>query len=156
MGLFNNTLNADSTTEFTTKFDAENEQGAWIAVLVACANIDEKVTDTEVQVLTQNFVNKTIFDGHDLPLYYKPALVFCNLYGSKALIDSSASLISEEAKECLLCQALELMSNDGIVEPEEKAIFKYLNTALKVPEDTTEKIIDVYKMRNKWNKEIVE
>jgi uncharacterized tellurite resistance protein B-like protein len=119
MGLFDKIF-ASSTT--TVAYAPKTEQEAWIAVMYACIAADGEVSDAEIDKLCQIVVFKTIFHGKEIVEYYKPAMTAHKQIGSKSLIDSSVSKISDNNKPIVFALVMELLLTDGILGAEEKEI----------------------------------
>jgi len=154
MGLFDKLKTNIQSEQSDQKFICLNEQSAWLGILIAAANVNHEISPIETEKLGRIWVFKTFFNGHEMIFYYRPIFIYCNTYGSKMLVDSCAPLISEENKGCVLCTVIDLISSDGIIDADEREIFEYIANSLKVPEETSLKIIEVFEMYNKWNKRI--
>ena len=152
MGLFDSFKSSNQNVQPSQNFICPNEQSAWLGILTASASVNHEISPAENDKLSRTWIWKTFFDGYDMMYYYKPLLIYCNTYGSKMLIDSCISYISEENKATVLCSVMDLISSDGVIDGDEKEIFEYIATSLKVPEETSLKIIEVFAMHNKWNK----
>jgi uncharacterized tellurite resistance protein B-like protein len=148
MGLFDKIFNSSNTT---ITYSPKSEQEAWIAIMYACISVDGNVSDAETDKLCQLVVFKTFFKGKNIVDYYKPAFLAHKQIGSKALIDSSASMISEQNKATLFALVMELLLADGILESKEKEIIEYLSTALNLQSDIAQKIVEVMLIKNYGN-----
>jgi len=153
MGLFDSFKKNEEKTS-TENFVCPNEQSAWLGILTAAANVNHEISDPEIDKMSRVWLMKTFFDGYDMLYHYKPVAAYCFANGSKKLIDSCIPYINGQNKECVLCTVLDLIASDGIIDSDEKEIFEYIATSLKIPEDTSQKIIEVFMMFTKWNKKL--
>lgn len=148
MGLFDKFFNSQPSKVI---FKPETEQEAWTAILYACMAIDGDVSDPEIDSLSQMLIRKSFIDSEDLVSDYKLAMAAHKNMGSKLLIDSSISMVSNDRKPTLFALSLELLLSDGILSDEEKGIIEYLSTALGINEEIASKIIEVILIKNKEN-----
>ena len=148
MGLFDKLF---SSTTSTITYSPKSEQEAWIAVMYACIAADGDVSDAEIDKLCQLVVYKSMFSGKEIIEYYKPAMIAHKQIGSKALIDSSVSLIQENNKPTVFALIMELLLADGILGDKEKEILEYLTESLKLASDMAQKIVEVMLIKNNGN-----
>ncbi|HLP55281.1 MAG TPA: tellurite resistance TerB family protein [Fluviicola sp.] len=153
MGLFDKLFNSNpSTVTYTPK----NEQEAWIAIMYACIAADGDVSEAETDKMIQFLVYKSMFKGDNIiENLYKPAMTAQKQIGSKAVIDSSTSLISDDGKPTLFALIMELLLADGILGDQEREIVEYLSESLKLESSLAQKIVEVMLIKNKGNVVIV-
>lgn len=149
MGLFDRFTSPAPSAPIT--YTPRNEQEAWIAVMYACIAVDGNTSEAEIDKLVQQVTFKILFNGHQIGDYYKAALIAHQQIGSKQLIDSSVSKVSDNSKATLFAMIMELLLSDGILGEQEKEIAEYLATALRLDETTSQKIVEVMVIRNIGN-----
>lgn len=149
MGLFDKLFNSNPST---VTYSPKNEQEAWVAIMYACIAADGDVSEAETDKMIQFFVFKTMFTGHDIiEDLYKPALTAQKQIGSKVVIDSSTSLISEDGKPTLFALVMELLLADGILGDQEQEIAEYLSESLQLESTLARNIVEVMLIKNKGN-----
>ena len=148
MELFNQALSSEHSDDI---YLPKNEQEAWIAVIYACMAADEKISEHEIDKLGELLVYKVMFRGHELKQYYKPPMIAYKQLGSKGLIDSGVSKISDENKPTLFAITLDLLLSDGVLRDKEKEIIEYLSSALNIEEILAQNITKVLLIKNKGN-----
>lgn len=149
MGLFDKLFNS---TPSTVTYSPKNEQEAWIAIMYACMAADGDVSEAETDKMVRFLVFKTMFQGHNIVEdLYKPAMTAQKQIGSKAVIDSSTSLIGEDGKPTLFTLVMELLLADGILGDQEQEIVEYLSESLKLESALAQKVVEVMLIKNKGN-----
>jgi len=76
--------------------------------------------------------------------------------GSKVIIDSSVSLVSEEGKPTLVALVMELLLADGILGDQEQEVAEYLSESLRWESTLAHRIVEVMLIKNKGNVVIVD
>ena len=147
MGLFDRIFNSNAGIIYKPNNDKE----AWVAILYACMSVDGEVSNIEIDNMVKSLVFKQKFQNVQIIDYYKPAMVAQNKIGSKAIIDSSISLILNEDKPTLFCLVMELLLADGHLGDKEKEIAEYLTSLLELDISVATSIVEVMLIKNKGN-----
>jgi len=145
-GIFNTTGKSDQTT-----YSPQNEQEAWIAVLIACIAVDDDVADEELEELSVTLAGKSMFDGHDVLAYSKAAFFAHHDLGSKGLIDNAVDKISSAYRPTLFALTAQVVLADCVITEKENELISYLYSAMDMDPRLANKILDVILILNKGN-----
>jgi uncharacterized tellurite resistance protein B-like protein len=149
MGLFDKLFNSNPST---VTYSPKSEQEAWVAIMYACIAADGDVSEAETDKMIQFLVYKSMFKGDNIiEDFYKPAMIAQKQIGSKLVIDSSTSLITDDDKPTLFALVMELLLADGILGDQEQEIVEYLSESLKLESTFAHKIVEVMLIKNKGN-----
>lgn len=151
MGIFDKLFNSNLSTS-TVSYSPKNEQEAWVAIMYSCMATDGDVSEIEINKLANFLVFKTMFKGHNIVEdLYKPAMHTQKQIGSKEVIDSSVSSITDGNKPTLFALVMEILLADGVLGPEEQEIAEYLTNALNLNLEMAQKIVEVMLIKNQGN-----
>jgi hypothetical protein len=84
------------------------------------------------------------------------ALSLQSVHGSKAVIEHSAPLISDDFKETLFAMTCEIITSDGKVDEGESEILAMAALYLGLSMDVMKMMLTTYLIRNRWNVQIVD
>ena len=148
MGLFDKIFSSNKT-EF--KYSPLTEQEAWVAVIYGCMAVDGEVSDSEIDKFVNLISFKQQFINFNIVDLYRTAAFAHRQIGSKGLIESSASKISNDYKPTVFAIVMELLLADGILQNKEQEIAEYLSDALQLQADLAQKIVEVILIKMKGN-----
>lgn len=114
--------------------------------------IDGWITPKEKEYLNHILSTKSIFQGHDIELYYNRIKEAKAKTSSKEMIDNSITTVQpERTRQTLFSLAVEMVVIDGSVTAEETEILYYLSDALGLDRGLSDNIIKIMLIRNSGN-----
>ncbi len=135
----------------------KTEQEAAVAILFACVmNGTKNLTSSEVDQLSRMLVLSSKFKETSLNDHTVKALSLQAKHGSKALIEHSSALISDEFKETLFCMCCEMITFNGKVDEKESEILALCALHLGLSMENMKMYLTTYLIRNRWNVQVVE
>jgi len=134
-----------------------NEQEAAVAILFASVMANNKVMNqSQIEQLSRMLVLSSKFRSSSLNELTIKALSLQASSGSKALIEYSAPLISEDFKETLFAMCCEIITGDGRIDDNESEILAMVALYLGLSIETMKMMLTTYLIRNRWNVQIIE
>jgi uncharacterized tellurite resistance protein B-like protein len=138
-------------------FTIETEQEAAAALLFSCVMDKHKnLTQSQVDQLSRIVVLCSKFKGTDLNDLTIKAITLQAQQDTKAIIEQSAPLISEEFRETLFAMICEVITNKGNIDDKESEVLGMVALYLKIPVERMRIILTAFLIRNKWNVQIIE
>jgi uncharacterized tellurite resistance protein B-like protein len=135
----------------------ENEQEAAVAILFASVLYQDKIlTEAEIEQLSRMLVLSSKFKGSSLNELTKKALSLQAAHGSKAIIEQSAPLITENFRETLFAMSCEIVTADGTVNDQESELLAMIALYMGLSMETMKMMLTTYLIRNRWNVQIVD
>jgi uncharacterized tellurite resistance protein B-like protein len=134
-----------------------NEEEAAVAILFASVMANNKpMSQSQIEQLSRMLVLSSKFKSSSLNDLTVKALSLQAEHGSKALIEHSALLISEDFKETLFAMCCELMTADGKIDDNESEILAMVALYLGLSIENMKMMLTTYLIRNRWNVQIIE
>ncbi len=135
----------------------ENEQEAAVAILFASVLYQDKILkESEIEHLSRMLVLSSKFKGASLNDLTKKALSLQAAHGSKAIVEQSAPLVSENFRETLFAMVCEIMTADGTVNDQESELLAMIALYMSLSMETMKMMLTTYLVRNRWNVQIIE
>jgi hypothetical protein len=135
----------------------ENEQEAAVAILFSCVlHKNPNLTQAQIEQLSRMLVLSARFKSVELNELTVKALSLQSVHGSKAVIEHSAPLISDDFKETLFAMTCEIITSDGKVDEGESEILAMAALYLGLSMDVMKMMLTTYLIRNRWNVQIVD
>lgn len=135
----------------------EHEQEAAVAILFAGVLYQDKIlTESEIEQLSRMLVLSSKFKGSSLNDLTKKALSLQATHGSKAIIEQSAPLITENFRETLFAMCCEIVTADGTVNEQESELLAMIALYMGLSMETMKMMLTTYLIRNRWNVQIVD
>ena len=133
------------------------EQEAAVAILFAAVMAGGKsLTQSQIELLSRMLVLSSKFNSSSLNDLTVKALSLQAVHGSKALIEHSAPLISENFSETLFAMCCEIMTADGRIDDNESEILAMVALYLGLSIENMKMMLTTYLIRNRWNVQIIE
>ena len=134
-----------------------DEQEAAVAILFAAVMSGGKsLTQSQIELLSRMLVLSSKFKSSSLNDLTVKALSLQAAHGSKALIEHSAPLITENFSETLFAMCCEIITADGKIDDDESEILGMIALYLGMSIDNMKMMLTTYLVRNRWNVQIVE
>jgi uncharacterized tellurite resistance protein B-like protein len=134
-----------------------NEQEAAVAILFASVMANnQSMSQAQIEQLSRMLVLSSKFRSSSLNDLTIKALSLQAAHGSKALIEHSAPLVSDEFKETLFAMCCEIMTNDGKIDENESEILAMVALYLGMSIESMKMMLTTYLIRNRWNVQIIE
>ena len=134
-----------------------DEQEAAVAILFSAVMADGKnLTQSQIELLSRMLVLSSKFKSSSLNDLTIKALSLQAAHGSKALIEHSAPLISENFAETLFAMCCEIMTYDGKIDDDESEILGMIALYLGMSIENMKMMLTTYLVRNRWNVQIIE
>ena len=134
-----------------------DEQEAAVAILFASVMSGGKnLTQSQIELLSRMLVLSSKFSSSSLNDLTVKALSLQAAHGSKALIEHSAPLISENFSETLFAMCCELITSDGKIDDDESEVLGMIALYLGMSIENMKMMLTTYLVRNRWNVQIVE
>jgi uncharacterized tellurite resistance protein B-like protein len=147
-------LGADSKIyPMTLPLAIENEQEASVAILLCCmtGQQDQHLIDAQFRHLSRMLSASIKFRGHSLEILAEKAMPLLATYGSKNVIEYSASFIPDNFKETLFTMICELVTTDGELSETESEVIGVAALYLGISIELMRVIVTTFLMRNRWN-----
>ena len=133
------------------------EQEAAVAILFAAVMAGGKsLTQSQIELLSRMLVLSSKFNSSSLNDLTVKALSLQAVHGSKALIEHSAPLISENFSETLFAMCCEIITADGKIDDDESEVLGMIALYLGMSIENMKMMLTTYLVRNRWNVQIVE
>ncbi|MGZ3846755.1 MAG: TerB family tellurite resistance protein [Flavisolibacter sp.] len=134
-----------------------NEQEAAVAILFALVMANnQSMSQAQIEQLSRMLVLSSKFRSSSLNDLTIKALSLQAAHGSKALIERSAPLVSDDFKETLFAMCCEIMTNDGKIDDNESEILAMVALYLGMSVESMKMMLTTYLIRNRWNVQIIE
>lgn len=134
-----------------------SEEEAAVNILFASILANNKgMTQSQIEQLSRMLVLCAKFKNASLNDLTIRALSLQASVGSKALIEYSAPLVSEEFKETLFAMCCEIMTADGKVDEAESEVLAMTALYLGLNVENMKMMLTTYLIRNRWNVQIIE
>jgi uncharacterized tellurite resistance protein B-like protein len=134
-----------------------DEQEAAVAILFSAVMAGGKsLTQAQIELLSRMLVLSSKFKSSSLNDLTVNALSLQAAHGSKAIIEHSAPLISENFSETLFAMCCEIMTSDGKIDDDESEVLGMIALYLGMSIDTMKMMLTTYLVRNRWNVQIIE
>jgi uncharacterized tellurite resistance protein B-like protein len=138
-------------------FSIETEQEAAAAILFSCVMYKHKnLTQAQVDQLSRIVVLCSKFKGTDLNSLTIKAISLQAQQDTKAIIEQSAPLVSEDFRETLFAMICEVITNKGSIDEKESEVLGMVALYLKIPVERMRIILTAFLIRNKWNVQVIE
>ncbi|HZH02046.1 MAG TPA: TerB family tellurite resistance protein [Flavisolibacter sp.] len=135
----------------------ETEQEAAVAILFASImNEQAGLTQSQIEQLSRMLVLSSKFKEHSLNDLTIKALSLQAAHGSKAIIEHSAKLITEDFRETLFAMSCEIITADGKVNERESEILAMIALYMGVSMERMKMMLTTYLVRNRWNVQVIE
>ena len=129
-----------------------NEQEAAVAILFGCLRHSGKpVYNHHIEHLSRMLLLSEKFGQMDLQPMAEKAIPLLKAFGSRAVIEHSAPLISEGFRETLFAMVCELMTGDGELNEIESEIVGLTALYLRVSIELMRIMLATFIIRNRWN-----
>ena len=139
-------------TNYTSNLSMQNEQEAAVAILFGCLQHSGKpLQNRHIEHLSRMLLLSEKFVHSDLQPLAQTVIPLLKSYGSKAVIEHSALLISEAFKEPLFAMICELMTSDGELSETESQIVGLTALYLGVSIELMRIMLTTFIIRNRWN-----
>lgn len=131
----------------------ENEQEASIAIILSCmtGQQDQHLIDAQFRHLSRMLSSSVKFRGHSLEAMAEKAMPLLATYGSKNVIEYSASFIPDNFKETLFAMICELVTTDGELSETESEVIGMAALYLGISIELMRVMVTTFLMRNRWN-----
>ena len=131
-------------------FHITDEAEACAAVLMACLRANELGGDEKENAAFYTTIkSRNIFKGRDWAALVNVAGRYYEQAGSPAaLIDAAIGGIREQSRLPLFYHCLDVILADGLVTPQEHAVFQYLKGKFKVEDEVAWKAMEVLVAKN--------
>jgi lysophospholipid acyltransferase (LPLAT)-like uncharacterized protein len=135
----------------------ENEQEAAVAILFSCVlHNNQSLTQSQIEHLSRMLVLSSRFKSVELNDLTVKALSLQSIHGSKAVIEQSAPLITDEFKETLFAMTCEIITANGKVSEGESEILAMAALYLGITMEVMKMMLTTYLVRNRWNVQIID
>jgi len=133
------------------------EQEAAVAILFAAVLASGKgLSQSQIEQLSRMLVLSSKFKSSSLNDLTVKALSLQATHGSKAMIEHSAPLITENFSETLFAMCCEIMTADGKIDDNESEILGMIALYLGMSIENMKMMLTTYLIRNRWNVQIIE
>lgn len=131
----------------------ENEQEAAVAIILSCmtGQQDQQLIDAQFRHLSRMFLFSAKFRGYPLEQLAEKAMPLLAAYGSKNVIEYSASFIPDNFKETLFAMICELVTTNGELTETESEVLGVAAVSLGISIELMRVMIATFLMRNRWN-----
>lgn len=154
MGLFSKSKQQSQSADGT--YEPASEQEAWIGIMLACATVDGHISDAETEYIAKALTFKKHFAEYDTVELYRKTIGGYQELGSNGLLDVCAPKISDEWKNSVFANAVDLVVHDGNVEPNEEKIIEHLKKKLAMSDDFAQNTVNVLIEKHKGNYELID
>lgn len=135
----------------------QNEQEAAVAILFSCVlHNNQSLTQSQIEHLSRMLVLSSRFKSIELNDLTVKALSLQSTHGSKAVIEKSAPLITDEFKETLFAMTCEIITANGKVDEGESEILAMAALYLGITMEVMKMMLTTYLVRNRWNVQIID
>ncbi len=135
----------------------QNEQEAAVAILFSCVlHNNQSLTQSQIEHLSRMLVLSSRFKSVELNDLTVKALSLQSVHGSKAVIEQSAPLITDEFKETLFAMTCEIITANGKVDEGESEILAMAALYLGITMEVMKMMLTTYLVRNRWNVQIID
>ena len=140
-----------------TEIPITNEQEAAVSILFASVMANGKpLTQSQIEQLSRMLVLSSRFKTASLNELTVKALSLQSQYGSQAIIEQAAPLVSEDFRETLFAMCCEIMTAEGRINDNESEILAMVALYMGLSIDNMKMMLTTYLIRNRWNVQIVE
>jgi hypothetical protein len=131
----------------------ENEQEAAIAIVLSCmtGQQNQHLIDAQFRHLSRMLLFSAKFRSHSLEQLAEKAMPLLATYGSKKVIEYSASFIPDNFKETLFAMTCELVTIDGELSETESEVLGVAALSLGISIELMRVMLATFLMRNRWN-----
>jgi hypothetical protein len=134
-----------------------DEQEAAVAILFSAVMAGGKsLTQAQIELLSRMLVLSSKFNSSSLNDLTVKALSLQAVHGSKAIIEHSAPLITENFSETLFAMCCEIITSDGKIDDDESEVLGMIALYLGMSIENMKMMLTTYLVRNRWNVQIVE
>ncbi|MCU7549385.1 hypothetical protein OCK74_09685 [Chitinophagaceae bacterium LB-8] len=148
---FYNQMSTYSTLTGSYGYSPSNEQAAWFAIVFTAANIHGEISQEAKETFSKLITSKVLFRGHEILDYYSELMEIQDELAPKEIIKKAAKLVSPEHAPTLFCMVTETLLGKGYLTEKEEDILNFIGIKLLLDRATTDKIMDVILLKNKWN-----
>ena len=148
---FYNQSSSNSTLPVPHDYTPTNEQAAWFAIAYTAACIHGDITEEGRAAFCKLITSKELFRGHEVLDYFYETRDIKDELKPKDIIERSAKLVSREHAPTLFCIVTEILFVKGYLTEQEEELLEYIGKKLALDRTTTNKIIEVIRLKNKGN-----
>ena len=124
-----------------------------MAIMLSCmmGQQDQHLIDAQFRHLSRMLALSSKFKGHSLEKMAEKAMPLLAAYGSKNVIEYSASFIPDNFKETLFAMICELVTTNGELTETESEVVGVAALHLGISIELMRVMITTFLMRNRWN-----
>ena len=129
----------------------ENENEAFVSVLVASVHIDNELTDYESEKVVSILVYCRKFKNLEIIDFIRKALIMKMEFGSIHLIRMATPFINENLIKTLYCMICDLLCADGNTSESDLQLMGMMATELQISDEEYLPIASTFMARYIWN-----
>jgi hypothetical protein len=118
-------------------------QESFIGCLICTIYLDDEATDQEIDDMVASFVGRSLFNGYDSNLALRKQILRRSLDDHNDILKECCAGITDEWKATVFSVCADLVFKDRIITDAERTFLKKMKDYLQLPEDVTNKILDV-------------
>jgi len=135
----------------------ETEQEAAVAILFSCVmNKHKTLSQSQIDHLSRILVLCSKFKGTDLNDLTIKAISIQTQQDTKAILEQSAPLITDNFRETLFAMICEVMTNDSTIDEKESETLGMAALYLNISVERMKMMLTAFLIRNRWNVQIVD
>lgn len=139
-------------TVTASKPEIDNEQEAFITIIVAAASADGVLEVSEWDTIVDTLFQKRMFDGMNLKALVGECIDNLRNFESLAeAVNECAPFIQSENRNMVFSVAVDIVLIDGSISPKEKEVIEHLKDQLAISDDFALKAVEVMLARNFGN-----